>query len=71
MVSEDVTLRRIPVVAPNGTMLVLVVEGSYFTGVEGNEVIEEVPIDAIVAIEEAPDNAVPMATFGWKTGPQA
>lgn len=59
-------LRRVPVVAPNGKHIVLVVDGNYFEGMDGDFLIENIPIEAIVAVEVCPEDVTPVAAAGWK-----
>lgn len=59
-------LRRLPVISPTGKRLILVVNGSFFTGMEGGEFLrEDIPVEAIIAVEECPDDIQPTITMGW------
>lgn len=59
-------LRRVPVIAPSGKKLILVINGSFIDGMEDGFVREAIPIDAVVAVEECPDDIHPGISLGWK-----
>jgi hypothetical protein len=52
-------------VSPSGKRLILVVNGSFFEGVGDDFLEEHIPVEAIVAVEECPDNIIPTVTMGW------
>lgn len=58
-------LRRVAVVSPKGS-LILVIDGTYVTGVRDGFVEEIIPTEAIIAIEECPQDVTPLAILGEK-----
>lgn len=59
-------LRRVPVITPNGKKIILVIDGNYIDGAEKDFICELIPIDAIVAVEDCPDDVIPLTYAGWK-----
>lgn len=60
-------IRRVPVVAPNGGKLVLVISGVGDSVLEedGQYMRESIPLSAIVAVEECPEDVTPAIAMGW------